>query len=60
MGNMNQVQCQWCNNKVLPVEVHGHSQCPYCKINIDPCCSGETIEDYDQVLNSCKTQRYDE
>ena len=41
---MNQVHCQWCNNSVLPIEVHGHSQCPHCKINIDPCCSGENSQ----------------
>ncbi len=58
---MNQIHCQWCNNSVLPIEVHGHSQCPHCKINIDPCCSGETTADYDEnLLNSCNTQRYDE
>ena len=38
--NQNQV-CPWCNAFIQPVDVHGHSQCPNCKINIDPCCSGE-------------------
>ena len=33
--------CPWCNHLIQPIDVHGHSQCPYCKINIDPCCSGE-------------------
>ena len=57
---MNQIHCQWCNNSVFPIEVHGHSQCPHCKINIDPCCSGETTEEFENVLHSCNTQRYDE
>ncbi len=57
---MNQVLCNWCNNKVLPIEVHGHSQCPNCKINIDPCCSGETSDVSETALPSCNTQRYDE
>ena len=33
--------CPWCNQSVQPIHVHGHSQCPVCKTNIDPCCSGE-------------------
>ena len=57
---MNQIRCHWCNNEILPIEVHGHSQCPQCKINIDPCCSGDSINDYDNALQSCKTKRYDE
>ena len=57
---MNQTHCQWCNNSVFPIEVHGHSQCPHCKINIDPCCSGETTEEFENVLHSCNSQRYDE
>ena len=57
---MNQVHCQWCNIGVLPIEVHGHSQCPHCKTNFDPCCSGEINIEYKQTLHSCKTKRYDE
>ncbi len=57
---MNHLRCQWCSNEILPIDVHGHSQCPVCKTNIDPCCSGELINGYDQTLHSCKTQRYDE
>lgn len=39
---MNQTEiCLWCNSLIQPIVVHGHSQCPVCKINIDPCCSGE-------------------
>lgn len=57
---MNQVRCNWCNNEVFPIEVHGHSQCPNCKINIDPCCSGERSDVAETVLPSCNTQRYDE
>ena len=40
--NMNQSQvCLWCNSHIQPIDVHGHAQCPICKTNIDPCCSGE-------------------
>ena len=38
---MTQQNCQWCNTSIIPIDVHGHYQCPNCKINIDPCCSGE-------------------
>jgi hypothetical protein len=36
--------CPWCNHSIQPIDVHGHSQCPNCKINIDPCCSGENSQ----------------
>ena len=57
---MNQIQCHWCNNEVLPIDVHGHLQCPHCKTNIDPCCSGEVTEKYSKTIYSCNTKRYDE
>ncbi len=57
---MNQIRCYWCNNEILPIDVHGHSQCPQCKTNIDPCCSGESVDTYDETMHSCKTHRYDE
>ena len=44
----------------VPIEVHGHYQCANCKINIDPCCSGEQVEEFDTTLHSCKTNRFDE
>ena len=50
----------WCNGNIMPIEVHGHYQCPNCKINIDPCCSGEQEQMYDQTTQSCNTKRYDE
>jgi len=52
--------CLWCNGNIMPIEVHGHYQCPNCKINIDPCCSGEQEQTYDQTIQSCDTKRYDE
>ena len=52
--------CLWCNGNIMPIEVHGHYQCPNCKINIDPCCSGEQEQMYDQTTQSCDTKRYDE
>jgi uncharacterized CHY-type Zn-finger protein len=36
-------QCQRCRHIVVPVDVAGHTQCPYCQSVIDECCSGETI-----------------
>jgi hypothetical protein len=36
--------CPWCQRPTRPIWVHGHAQCEHCKINIEPCCSGdETI-----------------
>ena len=44
---MNQnIVCLWCSSYIQIIIVHGHSQCPICKINIDPCCSGETNQSY--------------
>jgi hypothetical protein len=57
---MTQQNCQWCNTLIIPIDVHGHYQCPNCKINIDPCCSGEHNDDYDTTLQSCNTKRFDE
>ena len=52
--------CMWCSKQVYPIEVHGHYQCPNCKINIDPGCSGEQQSIYDTTIPSCKTKRYDD
>ena len=52
--------CMWCSKQVNPIEVHGHYQCPNCKINIDPCCSGEQQSNYDTAIPSCNTKRYDD
>ena len=57
---MNQQICLWCNTMSIPIEVHGHYQCANCKINIDPCCSGEQEEEFGTKLHSCKTKRFDE
>jgi len=35
-------RCLWCGSDAAPVEVHGHVQCAACKVNVDPCCGGET------------------
>ena len=37
---------------IQPVDVHGHLQCPNCKINIDPCCSGENNQLNDATKKS--------
>ena len=34
--------CPACNRPTEIVWAHGRGQCEFCKINIDPCCSGET------------------
>ena len=52
--------CNWCNTEITPMAVHGHYQCPKCKINIDPCCSGENASAYDETIHSCNTKRFDE
>ena len=36
--------CPACNRPTEIVWVHGHGQCEFCKINIDPCCSGEEVQ----------------
>ena len=54
---MTEQNCQWCNTSIVPIDVHGHYQCPNCKINIDPCCSGEHNDDYDTTIQSCYTKR---
>lgn len=38
---MQQQQCMFCGNLVSLVHVHGHYQCPVCKTNAIPCCSGD-------------------
>lgn len=35
--------CPWCHRPTRPVWVHGHGQCEHCRINIEPCCSGDEI-----------------
>ena len=52
--------CNWCNTEITPIAVHGHYQCPKCKINIDPCCSGENASAYYETIHSCNTKRFDE
>lgn len=37
------MSCPRCHHQVKPVEVAGHTQCPYCHSVIDECCTGETI-----------------
>ena len=33
--------CDYCSQPSQTVFVHGHEQCIFCKINIEPCCQGE-------------------
>jgi len=33
--------CPRCSNRIEPIDVHGHEQCPACKSNINDCCQGE-------------------
>jgi len=35
--------CPWCQRATTPIWVHGHAQCEHCRINIEPCCSGDEI-----------------
>ena len=41
---MQQQQCLFCGHSVQMVQVHGHYQCPVCKINTLPCCDGDNCE----------------
>jgi len=34
-------KCEHCGTLTYHVYVHGHYQCNHCKVNTDPCCSGE-------------------
>ncbi|MBJ7333427.1 MAG: hypothetical protein JHD05_02245 [Thermoleophilia bacterium] len=36
--------CPICQSLEPPIDVHGHSQCATCKVNIDPCCGGAAFE----------------
>jgi hypothetical protein len=37
-----QPRCVSCGQPENIIWVHGHGQCAYCKVNVQPCCSGET------------------
>ena len=37
-------RCPACGQLENIVWVHGHGQCAYCKMNVMPCCDGETCE----------------
>jgi len=41
-----QGQCPRCHTVMKPVEVHGHTQCPACKMVVGECCTGETADDW--------------
>jgi hypothetical protein len=48
---LEKVHCPYCSSVQQVVEVHGHSQCIRCRINISPCCSGENAEEEEKVGN---------
>jgi hypothetical protein len=48
---LEKVHCPYCSSVQQVVEVHGHSQCIRCGINISPCCSGENAEEEEKVGN---------
>ena len=37
-----QPRCVNCGQPENIIWVHGHGQCAHCKVNVQPCCSGET------------------
>ena len=41
----NLLYCHYCAKHVETIWVHGHGQCPICKINIDECCRGEHCDE---------------
>ncbi len=39
------IQCPYCNQNIeAMVFVHGHYQCPKCKVNCINCCDGESAQ----------------
>lgn len=48
--------CPWCGQNVTLIWVHGHGQCPNCRINVDECCRGEicSIVSTDQIGSKFK------
>ena len=36
--------CPYCGQSSQTVFVHGHEQCVVCKMNVEPCCSGQVLE----------------
>lgn len=34
--------CSYCGQSYKTVFVHGHEQCIFCKINLEPCCQGDS------------------
>lgn len=32
------VSCLYCGRRVVPVSVHGHTQCPKCQAILERCC----------------------
>jgi len=39
-----QPRCISCGQPENIVWVHGHGQCTHCKMNVMPCCDGETCD----------------
>ncbi len=39
-----QTKCLFCGHPVRLIRVHGHYQCPCCKINALPCCDGDNCD----------------
>ena len=35
-------ECPYCQSRNF-VEVHGHSQCVECGVNVVPCCEGAAV-----------------
>jgi hypothetical protein len=42
---LNAVRCPWCAWRGEPVAVHGHTQCPRCGNQVEPCCTGAAAGD---------------
>ena len=36
--------CPYCGQSSQTVFVHGHEQCVVCKMNVEPCCSGQGLD----------------
>ena len=38
---LNEKICPYCGQSSKTVFVHGHEQCIFCNINVEPCCQGK-------------------
>jgi len=53
-------RCPYCGMMPLQVvHVHGHGQCVSCGTNVEPCCSGEGLENVPSHDSNCSNKEND-